>query len=72
MVNNGLENQKIKEFIYTYKNYNGEEKTLTFPIRIPYKGNLAELSHEIVSFKMDPVMKMLDAHIGEYFYIHKR
>lgn len=70
MTNNGIENQKIKLFSYTYKHYSGAEKTFTYPIRIPYKGNLNELCHQIVECKMDPVMDMIDADIGNYYHAH--
>lgn len=60
-----MEIQKQKEFSYSYQHYNGKEKTLQYPVKIPFKGNVIELGHEIVSQKMDSMMKMLDAHLGK-------
>ncbi|GAB0087465.1 protein C12orf4 [Sergentomyia squamirostris] len=50
-------------FVYTYKNYDGSEKTLKYPIEIPYRDNCAELAHRIVATELDPVMKYLDADV---------
>lgn len=59
-----MENPKATDFVYTYKNFNGEDASLTFTISIPYRGDTLELAHEIVNKKMDPIMNMLDAHLG--------
>lgn len=52
------------DFVYNYKTHNGEPVSLAFPISIPYNGIVLELAHEIVAKKMDPIMRMLDAHLG--------
>lgn len=48
------------DFVYNYKTHNEQPASLTFPISIPYEGNVLELAHEIVAKKMDPIMRMLD------------
>uniref|UniRef100_A0A1B0DQW1 Uncharacterized protein n=1 Tax=Phlebotomus papatasi TaxID=29031 RepID=A0A1B0DQW1_PHLPP len=49
-------------FEYTYKDYDGTDKTIKHQLDIPYKEDCGELAHRIVS-EMDPVMKYLDADI---------
>ncbi|XP_059610816.1 protein C12orf4 [Phlebotomus argentipes] len=49
-------------FEYTYKDYNGTQKTIKHQVEIPYKEDYAELAHRIVA-DMDPVMKYLDADV---------
>lgn len=54
------------DFVYNYKDPNGQPASLTFPIPIPYQGILLELAHEIVAKKMDPLMRRsCDAHLGK-------
>lgn len=55
----------IADFVYNYKTPNGQPASLSFPIPIPYQGIVLELAHEIVAKKMDPIMRMLDAHLGK-------
>lgn len=54
----------VVNFDYLYKNYNGKEEKLSFPIDIPYKEDYNELIHRIVALEMDPIMKYLDADKG--------
>lgn len=60
-----MENPKPTEFAYTFKNFTSEYASITFTINIPYRGDILELAHEIVNKKMDPIMDMLDAHLGK-------
>lgn len=54
----------IRTFIYNYKHYDGTERTLEYPVPIPLcNETVNELAHRIVTEKMDPVMKILDAHL---------
>ncbi|XP_055678552.1 protein C12orf4 homolog [Lutzomyia longipalpis] len=50
-------------FEYTYRNYDGMEKTLKHQLDLPFKEDCAELAHRLVAELMDPVMKILDADI---------
>lgn len=60
-----METQKTVQFVYNFQNFDGQSTKIEYSIVLPYQGNVTELSHEIVSKQMDPVMKMLDAHDGE-------
>lgn len=60
-----METNKTVQFIYNFQNFDGQPLKLEHPIILPYRGDVRELSHEIVSKQMDPIMKMLDAHEGD-------
>lgn len=60
-----METNKTVQFIYNFQNFDGQPSKIEHPIVLPYRGDVRELSHEIVSKEMDPIMKMLDAHEGD-------
>lgn len=60
-----METNKTVQFIYNFQNFDGQPLRIEYSIALPYRGDVRELSHEIVSKQMDPVMKMLDAHEGD-------
>lgn len=51
------------EFVYAYKNYNNTWTNLTYAIELPYIKSTDELAHQIISEKMDPVLRLLDTDI---------
>lgn len=54
--------ERTKNFVYSYKNYDESEKTITYQINFPYKNNYKELAHQIVAEKMDEINFFLDEH----------
>lgn len=48
------------DFVYNYKNYDGQSATITYPIQIPFKDDYKELSHRIIKERMDEMMEILD------------
>lgn len=55
----------IKTFTYEYTHCDGTKRTLEYPVPIPLVDEtVEELSYRIVNEKMDPIMKILDAHEG--------
>lgn len=52
------------EFIYDYKNFDGSDKSLTYKIQLPFKGNIKELCHYIIQEKTDEMMGFLDESQG--------
>lgn len=60
-----METNKTVQFVYNFQNFDGQPFKIEHPIVLPYRGDVRELSHEIVAKEMDPVMKMLDAHEGD-------
>ncbi|XP_040151422.1 protein C12orf4 homolog [Anopheles arabiensis] len=56
-----LEPSKVVDFHYEYTNVDDKPAKLVYAIEIPYKGSVAELSHQIVAVRMDPIMKFLKA-----------
>ncbi|KAG4070694.1 hypothetical protein HA402_013614 [Bradysia odoriphaga] len=65
-----METNKTVQFVYNFQNYDGQPSRIEYPIVLPYRGDIRELSYEIVAKQMDPIMKMLDAH--EELYKHLR
>lgn len=54
----------IKIFTYEYTYCDGTKRTLKYPVPIPLcNETVNELAHRIVAEKMDPLMKILDAHV---------
>ncbi|XP_052867551.1 protein C12orf4 homolog [Anopheles cruzii] len=59
-----LEPSKIVDFCYEYENVDGKQGKLVYAIEIPYKGSVTELTHQIITNRMDPIMKFLKADRG--------
>lgn len=59
-----METNKTVQFVYNSQNYDGQPSRIEHPIVLPYRGDVRELSHEVVDKQMNPIMKMLDAHEG--------
>ncbi len=62
-----METNKTVPFVYNFQNYDGQPSRIEYPISLPYRGDIRELSHEVVAKQMDPIMKMLDAHEGDCY-----
>lgn len=56
--------KKQVNFVYNFKNYDGKEAQISYPIEIPYVEDYRELSHRIVAEKMHQMMTFLDEHKG--------
>uniref|UniRef100_A0A8W7K8F2 Uncharacterized protein n=1 Tax=Anopheles albimanus TaxID=7167 RepID=A0A8W7K8F2_ANOAL len=56
-----LEPSKVVDFHYEYQNVDDKPAKLVYAIEIPYRGSVAELSHQIVTARMDPIMQFLKA-----------
>lgn len=54
----------VANFHYDYKKHNGQLASISYPIQIPFDGIVLELAHDIVHHTMEPIMRMLDAHLG--------
>lgn len=52
------------DFLYEYRKHNGQLATISYPVSIPFDGITLELAHDIVHQTMEPIMRMLDAHLG--------
>lgn len=59
-----METNKTVQFVYNFQNFDGQPNRIEHSIVLPYRGDVRELAHEVVSIQMDIVMKMLDAHEG--------
>lgn len=57
------------QFVYNFQNFDGQPSRIEYPIVLPYRGDVRELSHEVVSKQMDPIMTMLDAHEGDTSFL---
>lgn len=63
-----METNKTVQFVYNFQNFDDQPTRIEYPVLLPYRGDIRELSHEVVSQQMDPIMKMLDAHEGDKLY----
>lgn len=56
--------QVSQTFTYGYKDADGENKTITYPILFPMQNEtIGELAHRIVNERMNPLMAAIDAHL---------
>ncbi|XP_031640489.1 protein C12orf4 homolog [Contarinia nasturtii] len=57
--------QTTKTFEYSYTDVDGTNKTITYPILFPMPNEtIGELAHRIVTERMNPLMRELDAHLS--------